>query len=353
MPTPRLSQLKPWLLIAAILLCSACSHLEYWQLNEQDKLDYLIAKHQYQKALQLINNSTAESPFHQHLQSQEPKVLNKQNTFVQQTIQQSQVLVKKHQWPQAITALTSALDDNPDQKRLSKQLNKVKESQQTFIKQQQLALANLQASQYQQRQRIFKNLLQADPQQNQIQAQKKYEQQLATNSFQQLFEEAQKATNEKNWAAALEHINKAKQINNNSDLSKLEQKVTTALRHHKQQQHNHTLNLQRLRNAQLAEKLIKQSQSKQWLEAQNTIIELQQQQHLSNNHQQLIMTTLNSLAMHISELVQKGQHSYTNGKLQQAIEYWQQAQTLAPNDENINQKLHRAQRFQQNLNKLP
>ncbi|MGK0441859.1 MAG: tetratricopeptide (TPR) repeat protein [Pseudohongiellaceae bacterium] len=335
------------------MLGTACSNLEYWQLSDKQKLNQLLEQRNYYQALLLLENSSVNNPDHLYLQQQKTNITKLQRTLAYRTIHKSRQLIKKQQWPAAIVLLDKVNRNNPNQSILQHELDKILASQKQFVLQQKTAIAILQAQQFKPTKRLIEALLSADPSQVSYKTLQIQSEQVSADHFAILLLAAQLAADDKNWPQARSLVTSAKELGSNPAIRSLDQNITAAINKNQQQQITDALNQQRLKNIRLTQTLNNQHKNAQWQQALATIVQLQQQEHLSANQEKIIGESQQALSQHIEALINQGQHYYALGNLEKAIDYWQKAQQLSPNQGNINQKLKRAQRFLENLNKLP
>ena len=340
-------------LTACALLLSACGQLQQWQYSADQRLSQLLAQHEYQQALELIDTTDKTNPDYQALSQQRASILKQQQSYISQQISSSRQLRKQQQWPKALAVLNDALTKNPKNEKLQNAISNTKREQTDFIAQQKIAIAKVSAQHYLQSNLLLEGLLKASPKQTHYQQQQDFAQQHKALHFTTLQQAAEQAIANKQWRSAQDLLKHAHYLDSNSTTKALQQQVAQALQHNQQRQKSQAINQQRLSNLRLSQNLAAQINAGQWLQAQQTANTLAAQPHLSGADKQHISSSLKRLSSHISALIKQGQQAYTKGDISDAIGYWQQALELQPDNGNLHQRLERASRFLNNLNKLP
>jgi tetratricopeptide (TPR) repeat protein len=103
---------------------------------------------------------------------------------------------------------------------------------------------------------------------------------------------------------------------------------------------------------QLAGDLEQALNSKQWLTAKMLIDQLAGWAAEDEITAKQLSDARALLQRQVKKLVDLGQYHYTRSQLNQAIDYWQQAQALEPDDADLNNRLQRAKIFKHNVEKL-
>ncbi|WP_339673077.1 hypothetical protein [Dasania marina] len=341
------------LFIGYLLLISACSSISHWGVNPPQQLTALINNHEFEQALQLIDHSASNSPYYAQLQQQRDQVSSQQHNYIKQILRSSEQLQQQHLWPQALTLLNDALDKNPHSSALTAALTKTQDRQQHFIAQQKVRLAKVEAPALQQAQSILEQLLQAEPQQTDYIA---IQQQNLLRSQQYLpilMTAVEAAIQQQQWHDAQNLLTAAQQLPLQTDLSALKHAVNKKLQLAAHQQQQQALQQQQLITTQLTQSLDKLIQLQQWPEIQAIISTLAQQDSLSDQELDRLSKAKLALSQHLEQIIELGQQHYIKGELQQSIRYWLEALQLAPDNDNIKQRLERAMRFKQNIDKLP
>lgn len=341
-----LKRLTTGILIA--LIVSSCSSLRYWQLNPSEKLQHLLDQQEYQLALNLIDKQTTTS----ELKKQRSQVLKRQQKAIQSTLKSKQQLVKKRQWQQAFQLLNTALAKSPDSSQLKKALANTLHQQQSYIKQQRLALALEQANNLSRTKPIINKLLNADPKLRYYQKQQQQDISNADYNFQLLMSAANETAQKKQWAKARTFIRAAQSLKHSEELQKLAFTVDKALAKASKNHRNRSRNKQHQYILHLIDELALSKKQGEWQKSQQTIEALNSFKSLPPTQQALVDQAKTEIAAHIQHLIEQGQHHYTRGQLEKAITNWQQSLDLAPENSDIQQRLQRAKRFKTNIDQL-
>lgn len=344
--------LKIAVISCSLLLVTACSQLLLMTGGGEEQLNRLLDQQRYQKALQLIDNSSPEQPGHAQLLLRRDAVVQQQNLHINNTIKQSRQLIQQKQWPQAQQLLADNLARNSDSPALQKALAELANQQQQFVTQQQLALAEHNANTLPTTLWITEQLLLAEPNNKNLLAQQKNIIKQQEDAAQCLEQQVNTSISNQQWQSGRRYLQAYQQLKGPNSLADASAVLDRQQQKMRQQQRLKSAldSQQRLKHQQQALQLA--LAEKDWPQVQTLLAALQPQREQLPAIGQLLDHAVKKMQQSSQSLIQQGQQHYTHGRIDQAIDSWQQALKITPNNGDLSERLQRAVRFQSNIEKL-
>mgnify|MGYP000436339835 CR=1 FL=1 len=333
-------------------LISACSQLLTITGSGEAQLNRLLDDHRYQQALLLIDGSNPKHPEHSLLLSRRSDVARQQQQHINNAIKQSQHLAQQKQWPQAEQLLKTNIEKNSNNKALQQALTALNEKKQQFVAQQKLTLAEHNANTLPSTLYITEQLLLAQPNNKTLLEQQQTIIAQINSAAEYLEQQVNSNINKQQWGSARRYLHAYQKIKGRNSLPKAKLLL--------EQQQQKIDNQQQRKSAQDTQLRLKQQQqalqqaltNKDWSQVKNLLTTLESSREQLPSIAQLIDDTTKHMQRLGSTLIQQGQRHYTHGRIDQAINSWQQALEINPDDNDLKERLQRALRFQTNIEKL-
>lgn len=334
-----------------LLLISACSQLLLITSAGETQLEQLLTEQRYQQALQLIDNNAPEHPEHLQLLSRRDDIVSQQQQHIDKTIKQSRRLIQQKQWPQANQLLEENLAKNSHNSALQQALNTLQQQRQRFVHQQQLTLAEHNANTLATTLYITEQLLLAEPENTQLLTLQQQTIKKINSTANYLEQQVNTYINKRLWIKSRRYLNAHQKLKGPNSLPEanrlLEQQQKKTLH---QQQRKSAHNDQRLRKEQ--QQALQNALTNQDWSQVHQLLEILQPSEKQPATGQLIEETKQKIQQLSSVLIEEGQKHYAQGRIDQAITSWEQALTIKPDNNNLKERLQRALRFQNNIEKL-
>lgn len=322
---------KPWRMLAIVALLSllqACSQLQYLVQDDVEQVNTLLAQQDFYPALDLIDRAPTDHPQYQQLTTMRSQVLDEIAAFEKATLQQTQQLINQGNWAQSLQTLDQGLQKIPASKALLAKRQRVEKHIENKLTDLKLSLAKARASTIADELAIIQTIVRYTGEEQTLQTR----QHAATSDRKILVNAARRHIQQQQWTQAKNLAQKAQAIKDDSQIRELLSQI---------EQHITNTEVSRLQQA---------IDNNELLTAKQLAAELANEQQ--PEVQQLINTLNQKVDLLVLDLTRSGQQAYTNGNIDKAIDYWQQAVELHPQDTELVKRLERARSFQENYRRL-
>jgi hypothetical protein len=333
------------------LLLSSCSQFTAIFQDSGTRLEQLLNQDEYHQAQQLIAKLKADDPLYIQYEELNKDINQRATQYESQQIATIKELEKNLQWQEAITIANQAHNKLPESKLINESRETLLKNKEQYAENQALKLAIEQAKhlpiqteilttieQTSQRDRNRTNYLK----QTQIQLQ---------NAHSKLIQAATTAIDRQQWEAARQYLLLAKNIRSNEEMEQLIAETQNKITLKKQEQTRSDENQQQQNLSQILASLnsaIEQDQLGHAIALSPKLDPWKNQKEVA----ELLEKLTRIVNKKVNELSTYGQLLYSQGLLDSAIEQWQQAIALDPSNSEIEDKLHRAEAFKANYEKL-
>ncbi len=323
--------------VAAVLsIISACTSLpnEKSEQNEPAfQVKALIDKQEYAQALALISSIEQSHPQYTLLQEKRPVIIEQSKAYETTVLRSVVKLQAKQQWVQALTVLDQAISHLPDSKKLGNKRKDIIAGRDRYIKKWSVPLAVLRAKSLPEEKALLDKLKLAGLSQPFINNELANIQRQTVEARTLLLNEARAAMENKQWSQAYEYILLAELLGPDKQSIQLRKRIKATIRSSKIKQ--------------LAEAI----ENVELIKAQtifNDMADFKHDEQLVKLNEQL-EKKINS---RVKQLTQVGQKHYVEGNLDKAIDSWQQALALDPDNSDLEKRFLRARLFKSNYKKL-
>lgn len=337
--------------IALLFLLGACAEFSAFTTDAQLRVEKLLDEEEYSQALAIISRIDSSNPNYDALQEQRKTILIRMKSFEKNKLRETKRLQKQNRWAEAIGGIDAALVKIPTSEALLKQRELLLSGRTRYIQRKSLQLAEILAQNIPNTRALLDKIHSANPQQTQASDQREVVEQQARFAREVLIAATKEDIKRGSWTHAHSTIKYANALMKDDESLALQKKVERALKsrerksYKKQQQSQVKLKTEKLKqlnlalaNQQLADAQIIANDLLPWKDDEDVT------PILNNLDRQISATVL--------RLTQEGQTNYTKGLLDLAIEQWQQALTLSPDQSELQTRLRRAQIFRDNYEKL-
>lgn len=321
--------------LASFLICTLLSNCSLLQPDLQNKpvfVERLITDQQFYLALDVIDKTVVTDPSYTQLSVMRKEVLVAIERYEEKNLDAATVLTKQGRWGDAIAKLDLALTNVPASKRLMSQRKKIQKTIDQRMEGINLALAILRSkilikekNLLMESQRYFPN------ESNALSLQQREEDAKHARSI--LLTEAKRMIKNTRWKKARYYADLSRQLRVGKDTKKLLKKIDS---------HIYQEKVSFLKQALEKNELILAKQLASDLDNKDTDPEVNA----------LIEALNQKVEVEVSQLVSDGQQAYSNGNIDQAIGYWQQALELDTSNSELQKGLQRAITFKSNYQRL-
>ncbi len=333
------------------LLLTSCGQLTTIFQGSETRLEQLLTEDEYHRALQLLEKIKTDHPLYEKRDDLKNEIAQKSIQYESNRVATIKDLEKKLQWQDALAAANQANKKLPTSKPIIETRETLLKNRDQYINNQQLKLAIEQAKHLPIQADILTAIKQTTVKDRNRDNYLEQTQEQLQSAHSKLTQAATTAIDQQQWEAAHQYLLLAKNIRSDKAMEQListtQEKITL-----KKQKKNESVQNQQQQN--LDEKLnslnkaINQNQLVQALVLSSELEPWKKQPEVTALLEKL--TTI--VAERVKQLSIDGQELYSQGHLDNAIRQWQQAIALDPNNSEIEDKLHRAEAFKANYEKL-
>lgn len=318
------------LLLALMLTLSACSQFSTLLNNKPGKVESLIANEQFYGALDLIDATPESDPDYQAVYALRKKVLTAIEDYERTSLARADDLAKQSQLKQALDLVDHALERLPASKALTEKRRNLKRSLHSKLYQTEVKLAEHRADLLP-REISLLNELKKYSDDDSIDSALAYRMRDAETTRSILMDQTKSLIDQSQWISARRYAELADKLKSDKETRTLLAKIDgNVLNQH----------LANLRKAIDDEDLMRARKLTAGLDTKEPRVREQ----------------IDRLNAKISEMVVKlsrdGQNAYTKGDLDLAIQQWEKALLLSPENEDIKNQLQRAKTFKKNYQRF-
>lgn len=343
--------LTPLSTLSISLLLSACAGLGGSWSKPNEAVDHFLAEQKYSKAMEVIASVDSTNPDYESLQKRRKVILAEIDQFEDDSINLQHRYKSKQQWPEAIDIVDNAIMKLPASQKLIDTRQQLIKDRDNYISNKQLKLAISQANSLPQALKLLEDINTAKPDQKSIEQAILVTRGQSNSAHKILLSQASIEFDKNNWRTAKQYLSLSIQLKPDQESSALLAKTNRQIkledsRTKKNRQQIYVNN----RDGQL-EKLQLALSEKNYLQAKDLARQLQ----LSKKSDKKITAALaryqQTIDNEVDHLTSKGQQLYTKGLIDHAITHWQQALLLEPGNNDIKERLRRAETFKANIEK--
>lgn len=317
-------------LLALAVCLQACGQLSFLIHDKPARVNQLIEDHQYYSALDLIDATPSTSPDYESLKPLRQQVLAAIDQYEKQSLQAIDNLVKKDQLAQALASNDEALSNLPASKSLTNRRKQILQIVEQKLQQTELTLAEHRAEALPKEIRILKKMQNYnDSEELNAALQERLQEQAQARTI--LLQQANLSLSKKQWTEARRYAVLVDKLQSDSVSKKLLARTEANMLNRR---------LDQLREAIEQDDLLRASTLAAQLTAAGS-----EAQALKKDLAQKIQARVNTLS-------REGQQAYTKGELDLAIQRWELALQLAPDNDDIKNQLKRARAFKQNYQRI-
>ncbi len=340
------------IILYTLIILSACAGIsENWG-DPVESVDRLVTQEEYAQAMQIISSIDEKHRDYKTLQKKREIIVKDINRFENRFLAQQKTLRKKDYWPEAIEAADRALKKLPASQKIIAARKQTIIERDKYINEKRLSLAINQAGSLPGALTLLADIDQAKPGQKHSRQALLVVRGQSQRAHNILLSQASIEINNKNWITANNYLSMANTLLPNKETGRL-----LAMTHQQVNQQaskrNRAIKLQQenSKDDQLA-KLNKSLQNNDYLQAQGIANNLKKWKSKDVQVANVLKQYHKNINSEIKTLTNKGQQSYTKGFIDKAIQYWNQALLLTPDNADIQGRLDRAVIFKTNINKF-
>jgi hypothetical protein len=335
--------------ILLALMLVGCSNFPALLKDSEDNLQQLLSENKYPKALQKIEQLSENDPLYPQ-RSALIKTINRQaSQYEDREIEAITTLINNTEWQKAIARSNQARENLPESEAITAIQSEVLRTRAQYIKQQQLQLAIEAAQHLPLKLQLLQSLVKASDQ-NSKEPLAAVQSQLAA-SHATLMAAASQEIDQQDWHTANHYLQLALLIKDDTKLQDSLALTQTKIKSELKLLESGNRSQQEKRRISTVQSLHDAIDRGQLLQAQVILPQLDPWKDEPEVARLQIMLK-NAVNVKVTQLSEQGQRMYTDGQLNSAIELWQQALALDPGNSSISDKLHRAELFKANYDKL-
>lgn len=337
----------PMALAFLLFFSQGCATLVAKSPDANLQIESWIKNHKYDKALETIAAMSADHGDYERLIRSVPSIKKQREQFIMTVIQQAKSFEPQQDWVNALSTINSGLAKLPQSPELRGLYDYYEEKRQARINNDEAAIVIAKA-QYIIDSRPFQEskLYNAD---NAFSAQQEFNDYLdqALEVSRQLYAIGQRYWQQDKGLQASKALRLSIQTANNELSAELLAEIEQLLGSELAAQNDNSSAAKADQIDPLVSEFYRHLRADNFVAAQITLNELRALNYNGSfTLQQRLQTRKNS---RVEALINNGNRLYNSGHIQAAIEQWQLAQTLAPDNQAISQQLARAERFIGNL----
>lgn len=308
----------------------ACGQLSFLMQGKTARINQMIEQHDYYSALDLIDATPSTAADYESLKPLRQQVLDAIDAYEKQTLRAVDELVKKDLLVQALSLNDEALSHLPASKLLTARKKQIQQAIDRKLQQTELSLAEHRARALPPEISILQTLQKyTDSEEVSTALENRRQEQSRARVI--LLEEANRALEKKQWSDARRYAELADQLYSDKASKQILARTEANVLNQR---------LDQLRDAIERDDLLRASTLAAQLKNNS-----EQAQQLKKDLQQKIQAR-------VASLTREGQQAYTKGDLDLAIQRWELALQLAPDNDDIKNQLKRARAFKQNYQRI-
>lgn len=331
-------------LLAYLLVAAGCATI--WHPNRLEQVEHLISQQEYARARNLLEDIDTRDSDYEAMVRQRRALGPLMQQLEQSTIEEAEQLQRQHQWEMALAVIDEGLARLPDSELLQQARIDLEQARESRV----LALKNqfylLQGKQLPAQAALLDQIVAADPENLRSRWQayqlERQMEQVATGLDQ--CEEEALAAGEKRLAKDCRKV--AKILAGEPVAPKVSNPVASVAETESAVQ----ADKQALR--QLKREYRDFVSAGWWLAAKSKMEELQQQAPKDRQIKKWSQSLQESIDKQVALGIKQGQALYSQGYLDQALEEWESAAALAPDNQELQDHIARVERFLANLGRL-
>jgi tetratricopeptide (TPR) repeat protein len=341
--------MKRWLTLYAALFLSGCVQFYAQQANVNDQIDTWVENHQYDRALATIDAMDPEHESYSELRQRSGIIEEKRATFIDEQLSVAASHEANADWAEAISVLNTALNKLPDAPELQAQRNEYEARRLASIGRSEDTIQIARARFLLATRTSEENLLKATP--TNFFAQQRYrtfQQELKTNS-RELYVIGKQALYDNNSASAVQALS----LSNRLSPNELSQELLSSIQQAQQSERQQARTVE----AAVAEQ--------QWPQLEVAFAQrlalndltgakrlLQEMTELNRERAEPLQEQLGTrIASEAAMLKERGELLYSQGFLREALDVWEEALVLTPEDTEVQANAERARTFLTNLDR--
>lgn len=322
--------LRACLILCLMLALQACSQLSSLLYNKPEKVKSLVANEQFYGALDLIDATPQSDPDYQTLTELRKDVLAAIDEFERQSLRQADELAKQSRLRQALDLVEQSLVRLPASKALTEKRKDLEKLLDRRLYQTEVRIAEHRAGFLPEEISLLREL-QNYSSDDSIESALAYRMRDADTTRAILLEQTKNYIEQSQWQSARRYAELADRIQSDKQTKTLIAKIdANVLNQH----------LAQLRKAIDQDDLMRARKLASGLDAGEPRVR-EQIQRLNDKISEKVL-----------KLSRAGQNAYTKGDLDLAIQQWEQALRLSPENEDIKNQLQRAKTFKKNYQKF-
>lgn len=322
--------LKACLIVTLMFALQACSQLSALLYNKPEKVQSLIANQQFYGALDLIDATPQSDPDYATLYALRKDVLTAIDEYERKSLAEADSLAKQSQLKQALDLVEQSLQHLPASKPLTEKRRELKRSLARALHQAELNLAQHRAVFLPQEIELLSTLKNYSSDDS-IDSALAYRMRDAEITRGILLDQAKQYIEQAQWPSAKRSAELADKLKSDKETRALLSKIDGNILN----QH-----LAQLRKAIDQDDLLRARKLASGLDARDPRVG-QQIDRLNSKISEMVVT-----------LSRDGQNAYTKGNLDLAIQHWEKALQLSPENEDIKNQLQRAKTFKKNYQRF-
>ena len=314
------------------LLLQACSQFPTLFQDRPQQVRQLLSEQQFYPALDVIDRAPPSAPDREQLDQLRGQVLKAIADYEKHTLGEAGSLSSRGKWADALETLDQALQHVPASKKL---LARRKQLQQTIDRETRkldLSLAEVRAQSLPDEIPLLEKTLaySGDDSTRQQLAQRR---QQAEHAHRLLLAAAKRMVAHRQWSRARHYTNLAQHLHKDAATEALQRQIDAHIARGKFSRLQQALEED---NLLLARKLVADTDSRD----------------RDDSFKALVATLNRKLSAEVTRLTQLGQQAYTRGNVSSAIDAWEKARQLQPENTELQKRLERARAFQRNYQRL-
>lgn len=319
-----------WALLLLCLFLQACSQMTFLIQDKPGKVATLIEQHRFYPALDLIDSTSRDDPDYPRLIELRGEVLSAITRYEKERLKTTNRLIAEDKLREALLVIEEALSRVPASKDLLSKRKQAQAAIERNMARTNLELAQLRAESLPGEIQLLEKMARYTDEQS-IRQSLQARRLEADNARQLLIAEAKSQIDSGNMDKARKNASLAQAIQSGKDSQQLLHRIDSSIQ---------TGKLKRLKQA---------IDDKDFLAAKRIASGLTGK----NQEEQALLKSLNQkVELEILQLTREGQHAYTKGDLDGAIERWELALRLDPDNNEIKTLLQRARTFKTNYQRF-
>ncbi|WIO75230.1 hypothetical protein QP938_04800 [Porticoccaceae bacterium LTM1] len=336
-----------WLLTAALL--SGCSSFDFsWpgkSSPDPELLAELVQGQQYRAALDVIDQISTSSPDYQAFQSQRAGITQKARAYDARVLDKVREFQAQSKWQELYELFDEALSRLPENSETHRAYGAFQSYREEYINEQKeelnLLLAKNLLEEGQYRQRIYEADKDSRRARKDLEAYKERRDEAA--EF--ISERGMAALEQGDYGKAKEYLKLANDLKSNEMNQKALKQVRQELDERWLKHVGERREKRQLRYTELLGEFQDAWKIRDYQKARELLAEMREIDESAPQNDVLKHQLEESIHVQIQSVIAKGQAAYSAGEVQQALDIWSEALSLAPEDEELLKHIERAKRF--------